>query len=277
MAARNFFEGLELHDVIDTQGYSVFRNQPGNLEEKQLLSGSAHKRSYLYAIKPSAETPVMTGQFEAENVASVRAGLAKLLGCRDLPEKTIIMDKADVDEEGEGAWQYVRMMLNDSVRRVEERHADQSPFREERDVRENDRPVENAQPDWSHIIRILILHDKWLHDADTGARAYLTGMVLTGIDLSGRDLSQAHLSYADLAGADLAGATMNHVNLVGANLRGANLRGANLENADFSDADLRGADLRDANLKGADFWRANIKGVVIEANALHKALECRSE
>ena len=169
------------------------------------------------------------------------------------------------------------MVLNDSFRRVEERNADQSPNRRNREVPENDRPVENAQPDWSHIIRKLILHNKWLHDADTGARAYLTGMILTGIDLSGRDLSQAHLSYADLAGADLAGATMNHVNLVGANLRGANLRGANLENADLSDADLRDAVLLDANLKGVDLWRANIKGVVIEANALHKALECRSE
>jgi len=247
------------------------------MEEEKLLSGSAHKRSFLYAIKPSAEAPVMTGQFEAEDVATVRAGLAKLLGCRDLPEKTVIMDKADVDEEGEGAWQYVRMMLNDGVRRVEERIAAQSPIREKREFPESDGPVENAQPDWSHIIRILILHNKWLHDTDTGARAYLTGMILTGIDLSGRDLSQVHLSYADLAGADLAGATMKHVNLVGANLRGANLRGANLENADLSDADLRDAVLLDANLKGVDLWRANIKGVVIEANALHAALECRSE
>jgi len=219
----------------------------------------------------------MTGQFEAEDVATVRTGLAKLLGCRDLPEKTIIMDKADVDEEGEGAWQYVRMMLNDSVRRVGEPNADQSPFGEEHEITDSDRLVENAQPDWSHIIRVLILHNKWLLDADTGARAYLTGMTLTGIDLSGRDLSQAHLSYADLAGAELAGATMKHVNLVGANLRGANLRGADLENADLSDADLRGAILLDANLKGADFWRANLKGVVIEANALHQALECRSD
>ena len=242
-----------------------------------MLSGSARTRSYLYAIKPSDEAPVVTGQFEAEDVATVRVGLAKLLGCRDLPEKTIIMDKADVDEEGDEAWQYVRNMLDYDDRRAQDSKAISNPIGEDRELPENHESAETAQPNWSHIIRTVALHNEWLRDSNTGERAYLTGTILAGIDLSGRNLTQAHLSYADLAGADLGGAIMSEVNLVGANLRGANLRGANLENADFSDADLRGAVLLDANLKGVDLWRANIKGIVIEANALHKALECRSE
>ena len=67
----------------------------------------------MYAIKPSAEAPIVTGQIEAEDVATIRASLAKLLGYRNLPEKTVIMDKADVDDEGDEAWQYVRTMLSD--------------------------------------------------------------------------------------------------------------------------------------------------------------------
>ncbi len=219
----------------------------------------------------------MTGQFEAEDVATVRLGLAKLLGCRDLPEKTIIMNKADVDDEGEEAWQYVRLMLSDGVRRAEEHSATLSPDGESHELPERSDTAESEQPEWSHIFRVLTLHDQWLRDSDTGERAYLTGMKLAGIDLSGRELRQAHLSYADLSGANLGGAIMSDVNLVGASLRGANLRGANLENADLSDADLRDAVLLDANLKGVDLWRTNIKGVAIEATTLHRALECRSE
>jgi uncharacterized protein YjbI with pentapeptide repeats len=203
----------------------------------------------------------VTGQFEAENMETVRVGLAKLLGCQRLPEKTIIMDKADVDEEGEEAWHYVRTMLSGGVRRAEDRSD----------------PAENARPNWSQILRILTLHNEWLRDPDTGARAYLTGMILTGVNLSGRDLSQAHLSHADLSGADLRGTIMTDVNLAGANLRGANLQGADLENADLSEADLRDAVLLDANLKGVDLWRTNINGIVIKAQALHKAFECRTK
>ena len=238
------------------------------------MSEPQPKRSYLYAVKPSAEAPVVTGQFEAEDMETVRISLAKLLGCRRLPEKTIIMDKADVDEEGEEAWQYVRTILGDGVRRAEE---NEGAAGLDRDRPERGDPVENGRPNWSHILRILTLHGEWLRDPDTGARAYLTGMILTGVNLSGRDLSQAHLSYADLSGADLRGAIMTDVNLAGANLRGANLRGADLENADLSEADLRDAVLLDANLKGADLWRANIKGIVIKAQALHKAFECRTK
>lgn len=230
-----------------------------------MLSESLPKRSYLYAVKPSAEAPLVTGQFEAENMETVRVGLAKLLGCRRLPVKTIIMDKADVDEEGEEAWQSVRVMLSGGVRRAEDGAEDHS-----------DSP-ENARPNWSQILRILTLHSEWLRDPASGARAYLTGMILTGANLSGRDLSQAHLSNADLSGADFSGTNMTDVNLSGANLRGANLLGANLENADLSEADLRDAVLLDANLKGADLWRANIKGMVIKARDLHKAFECRSK
>ncbi len=226
-----------------------------------MLSESHPKRSYLYAVKPSPEAPLVTGQLEAENMETVRAGLAKLLGCQRLPEKTIIMDKADVDEEGEEAWHYVRVMLNNGVRRAED------PSDADDDVR----------PNWSRILRILTLHNEWLRDPNSGERAYLSGMILTGVNLSGRDLSQAHLSHADLSGADLSGAIMTDVNLTGANLQGANLQGANLENADLSEADLRDAVLLDANLKGADLWRTNIKGIVIKPQDLHKAFECRNK
>lgn len=225
------------------------------------MSESLPKRSYLYAVKPSSEGPLVTGQFEAENMETVRAGLAKLLGCRRLPEKTIIMDKADVDKEGKEAWHYVRIMLNNGVRRAED----------------GGDSAKNARPNWGQILRILTLHSEWLRDPATGQRAYLTGMILTGVNLSGRDLSQAHLSNADLSGADLRGTIMADVNLAGANLRGANLQGANLENADLSEADLRDSVLLDANLKGADLWRTNIKGIAIKAQALHKAFECRSK
>ncbi len=84
-----------------------------------MLPDSAPKRSFLYAVKPSSEAPVVTGQFEAENIEMVRVSLAKLLGFRHLPEKTIIMDKADVDEEGDEAWNSVRIMLSDHDRGAE--------------------------------------------------------------------------------------------------------------------------------------------------------------
>jgi hypothetical protein len=242
-----------------------------------LASKSVPKKSYLYAVKPSPEAPVVTGQFEAENMETVRTSLAKLIGCRHLPDNTIIMDKADVDAEGEEAWQYVRIMLSDGVRRSEELNDPQHPSRDGGKPSESSDSVETAHPNWSHILRIMTLHNEWLRDPNTGERAYLSGMIMTGINLSGREMSQAHLSHADLAGADLGGAIMTEVNLSGANLRGANLRGANLENADLSEADLRGAVLLDANLKGVDLYRANIKGIVIEAQVLHTALECRNE
>ncbi len=226
-----------------------------------MLSESLAKRSYLYAVKPSSEAPLVTGQFEAEDMETVRVGLAKLLGCRRLPEKTIIMDKADVDEEGEEAWHYVRIMLNNGVRSPED----------------SSDSADNVRPNWSRILRILTLHNEWLRDPDSGERAYLSGMILTGVNLSGRDLSQAHLSHADLSGADLRGTIMPDVNLAGANLRGANLQGANLENADLSETDLRDAVLLDANLKGAELWRTNIKGIVIKERAQHQALECRTK
>ena len=226
-----------------------------------MLSNSVPKRSFLYAVKPSSEAPVVTGQFEAENIEMVRVSLAKLLGFRRLPGNTIIMDKADVDEEGVEAWQSVRTMLSDRARGAED----------------SSDAIENVRPNWSQILRILTLHSEWLRDPGTGERAYLTGMILTGINLSGRELSQAHLSYADLSGADLRGTIMTDVNLAGANLRGANLEGANLENADLSEADLRDAVLLGANLKGVDLWRTNIKGIVIKEQALHQAFECRTK
>jgi hypothetical protein len=247
------------------------------LEEKALLSDSLPKRSYLYAVKPSSEAPLVSGQFEAIDIETVRVGLAKLLGCRNLPEKTVIMEKADVEKEGKEAWQFVRIMLGTGVPSAAERKGPLRSFRDLRSSPKRSDSVETARPNWSQILRILTRHNEWLRDPDTGERAHLTGMILTGINLSGRQLSQAHLSGADLSGADLRGTVMTDVNLAGANLRGANLRGANLENSDLSETDLRDAVLLDANIKGVDLWRANIKGIVIKAQDLHKAFECRSK
>lgn len=242
-----------------------------------MASSSVPKRPYLYAVKPSSETPVVTGQLEAENMESVRVGLAKLLGCRHLPEQTIIMDKADVDEEGEKAWQFVRNMFNDGDWHGEARAGNQGASRDRRPAPDRSDAVEAPHPNWKNILRILTLHNEWLSDPDTGERAYLAGMSLTGINLSGRVLSQAHMANVDLSGADLSGAVLTGVNLAGANLRGADMRGADLENADLSEVDLRDAVLLDANLKGADLWRANIRGAVIKARALHQAFECRTK
>ncbi len=250
---------------------------PWKLGGKALLSGSLPKRSYLYAVKPSSDAPLLTGQFEAIDIETVRIGLAKLLGCRDLPEKTIIMDKADVDQEGAEAWQFVRVMLSKGVPRPEDRKGALRSFRDLRKSIHLSDSVESPRPNWSQILRILTRHNEWLRNPNSGERAHLAGMILTGINLSGRELSQAHLANADLSGADLRGTIMTDVNLAGANLRGANLRGANLENSDLSEADLRGAVLLGANLKGVDLWRANIKGMVIGARNLHQAFECRSK
>ena len=60
-------------------------------------------------------------------------------------------------------------------------------------------------------------------------------------------------------------------------VRRSNLAKADLSEADLSDADLRNADLRGADLAVADLWRANLIGVCITPDALHKALQCRKK
>ena len=94
------------------------------------------------------------------------------------------MDKADVDEEGDEAWQYVRNMLDYDDRRAQDSKATSNPIGEDRELPETHESAETAQPNWSHIIRTVALHNEWLRDSNTGERAYLTGMILAGIDLS---------------------------------------------------------------------------------------------
>jgi uncharacterized protein YjbI with pentapeptide repeats len=90
---------------------------------------------------------------------------------------------------------------------------------------------------------ILMDHEQWLADNNTGKRA----------DLTDADLDCADLAGADLRHADLIRADLKHANLAGADLAGADLAGANLRYAT-----LAGADLRYANLNSADLTRADL-------------------
>lgn len=219
-------------------------------------------KCYQFAINPSSGAPLQSGQLDAESIEVARTALARLLGHSHLPNNTVLIDKTDVDAEGETAWQSVLAMLADRVA---------APAAETGPDEIMPTPVSN------YIHRILTDHHEWLRNADKGARANLSGMNLPGIDLSGRDLSHADITDANLSGADLSKAVLIGTNLTRASLRGANLRGADLERADLSDADLRDTVLLDANLKNTDLWRANIRGIVIKARTLHKAFECRTK
>ena len=95
---------------------------------------------------------------------------------------------------------------------------------------------------------ILMDHEQWLADNNTGKRADLRYADLADANLRYADLRRANLGYADLIRANLAGANLNradlkHANLAGADLTDANLTNANLTNANLTNADLTGADL----------------------------------
>jgi uncharacterized protein YjbI with pentapeptide repeats len=124
------------------------------------------------------------------------------------------------------------------------------------------------------LLDILRAHHDWLRGLG-GERADFTGRNLSGLKLPRLDLSMANLAGCDFSGADLSGSKLQGTNLAGVNLAGANLRDADLSGADLSDANLKAANLAGANLEGADLWRANLMGVEVAPEVLHRALSCR--
>jgi uncharacterized protein YjbI with pentapeptide repeats len=127
------------------------------------------------------------------------------------------------------------------------------------------------------LLRVIAAHHAWLKGAAEGARADLSRSSFSGLNLHDADLSNAEMTEVDLSGCDLQRANLRRASLAGANLQNANLAKADLREADLSDADLRNADLRGSDLTGADLWRANLIGVCISPDALHKALQCRKK
>jgi uncharacterized protein YjbI with pentapeptide repeats len=124
------------------------------------------------------------------------------------------------------------------------------------------------------LLDILRAHHDWLR-GDGGERADFTGRNMSGLKLPRLDLSMANLSGCDFSGTDLSESKLQGANLAGSNLAGANLKDADLSGADLSDANLKGSNLAGANLDGADLWRANLMGVEIAPEVLHRALSCR--
>ncbi|WP_374382611.1 pentapeptide repeat-containing protein [Dongia sp.] len=124
------------------------------------------------------------------------------------------------------------------------------------------------------LLDILRSHHDWLR-GDGGERADFTGRNMSGLKLPRLDLSMANLSGCDFSGTDLSESKLQGANLAGSNLAGANLKDADLSGADLSDANLKGSNLAGANLDGADLWRANLMGVEVAPDVLHRALSCR--
>lgn len=124
------------------------------------------------------------------------------------------------------------------------------------------------------LLDILRAHHDWLRGVG-GERADFTGRNLSGLRLPRLDLSMANLAGCDFSGADLSESKLQGANLAGVNLAGANLRDSDLSNADLSDANMKAANLSGANLEGADLWRANLMGVEVAPDVLHRALSCR--
>jgi hypothetical protein len=124
------------------------------------------------------------------------------------------------------------------------------------------------------LLDILRAHHDWLRGLG-GARADFTGRNLSGLKLPRLDLSMANLAGCDFSGADLSESKLQGANLAGVNLAGANLKDADLSGADLSDANMKAANLGGANLDGADLWRANLMGVEVAPEVLHRALSCR--
>ena len=63
------------------------------------------KKSYWVAVTASPGSPLQTRQLEAKKIDAARIALAQLIGQVDLPDDTLLMEKADIDAEGETAWQ----------------------------------------------------------------------------------------------------------------------------------------------------------------------------
>lgn len=124
------------------------------------------------------------------------------------------------------------------------------------------------------LLDILRAHHDWLR-GEGGERANFTGRNMSGLKLPRLDLSMANLAGCDFSGSDLSESKLQGANLAGTNLAGATLKDSDLSGADLSDANLKGANLSGANLDGADLWRANLMGVEIAPDVLHRALTCR--
>lgn len=124
------------------------------------------------------------------------------------------------------------------------------------------------------LLDILRSHHDWLRGAG-GKRADFKGRNLSGLRLPRLDLSMANLAGCDFSGTDLSDSKLQGANLAGVNFASANLSNADLGGADLSDANLKGSNLSGANLEGADLWRANLMGVEVAPDVLHRALSCR--
>jgi uncharacterized protein YjbI with pentapeptide repeats len=124
------------------------------------------------------------------------------------------------------------------------------------------------------LLVILRSHHEWLRGAG-GKRADFKGRNLSGLRLPRLDLSMANLAGCDFSGSDLSASKLQGANLTGVNFASANLSNADLGGADLSDANLKGSNLSGANLEGADLWRANLMGVEVAPDVLHRALSCR--
>ena len=107
---------------------------------------------------------------------------------------------------------------------------------------------------------ILMDHEQWLADNNTGKRADLRYADLADAELEGANLNRADLKHANLAGADLRCANLNSADLTDADLRYADLADAELIGANLTDADLRYADLTGAILRHTGVRRTNLTG-----------------
>lgn len=191
---------------------------------------------FCYEIRPFPDAPVETGEIAARDLEDARRQLRVRFLCPQLPGDTRVFDKREQDQK-------------DAQARSQKLRS---------------------------LLRVLSAHHTWLRGDEGGERANLSGLDLTGVDLKGADLTDADLSGSDLTDADLRETRLIRASLSQTVLRGADLRGSNLAGADLSEADLRDADLRDASFDTADVWRANFRGCIIEPQALHQLLGCKS-
>ena len=124
---------------------------------------------------------------------------------------------------------------------------------------------------------ILMDHEQWLADNNTGKRADLRYADLTRADLKHANLAGADLRCANLNSADLRCANLNSANLADADLRCANLNRADLTDADLKRVSLDSADLTDADLDCADLadanlTRANLTGAILRQASLRRTI-----
>jgi len=100
--------------------------------------------------------------------------------------------------------------------------------------------------DREELEEILVAHERWLNEDDTGRQADLQGACLVHMDLHGLwfealDLQGARFDYSDLRGTGFHDCDLQRAKFIGADLRGSDFMGCNLTGVSFRDADLRGA------------------------------------